>query len=339
MMEKNKVISVECISKFYPTEVGLMRIFKKARLIRALKSVSFNVYEEEVFGILGPNGAGKTTLIKILATLVLADTGKTTMFGYDVKQNPYDIKNKIGIITGDERGFYWRLTGRENLMFFGTLSNLSKTELKKKIPYLLDFVKLTKSKDIMFKEYSSGMKTRLQLARALLTKPEMLLLDEPTKSLDIEGKEKFKQLLKEPILGKKPTVILATHSLEEAEAVCDRYMILKKGEKVIEGDIEDIRNFLKLSNHITISFSARNTDDLKLIIKDIKNIKSLTSIEEKIIKNTADLNIRYKENPVDFLTTLIAFCKNVEGCEVLSLNVNSKDLKEIMHLILDIKKV
>ena len=117
-MEENFVIKVEKVSKFYPTEVGLLHLFKKTPKIQALKDLSFLVKPQEIFGILGPNGAGKTTLVKILATLVLADQGKVTISGYDIFKQADQIKNNIGIITGDERGFYWRLTGKENLKFF-----------------------------------------------------------------------------------------------------------------------------------------------------------------------------------------------------------------------------
>ncbi len=338
-MTENIIIAAENISKLYPSEVNLLHILKKPRMVHALSDVSFNVKENEVFGILGPNGAGKTTMVKILAGLIIQDSGSVTIYGKDTVKNSDLLRNRIGIITGDERGFYWRLTGKENLIFFGTLSNLSKKTLNERIPLLLDIVNLTSAGDLMFKEYSSGMKTRLQLARALLTDPDILLLDEPTKSLDIEGKEKFIKLLQHPVLGKKPTVILATHSLSEAENLCDRYMILKDGKKVIAGDISDIRKFLKLNNHISLSLSSSCKETLAKIVDRIKKIPSLQNIKEEYSFSLVNLNLGYSNNSVQFIHELVNTFKDEQDCEVISFNLNSKDLKEVMHILLDLDKV
>ncbi|HDS09400.1 MAG TPA: ABC transporter ATP-binding protein [Firmicutes bacterium] len=338
-MTENAIISAENLTKSYPTDVGLFRIFKKAPMVHALRNVSFNVYNEEVFGILGPNGAGKTTLVKILAGLIIQDSGTVNIFGKDTVKKSDFIRNRIGIITGDERGFYWRLTGKENLLFFGTLSNLPPKIIKERIPMLLDIVNLKDAANLMFKEYSSGMKTRLQLARAMLTDPDILLLDEPTKSLDLEGREKFIQLLQNPILNKKPTVILATHSLSEAERLCSRYIILKKGEKVITGDITDIRKFLRLNNHIFLSISSPEHDVVKKVIEKIKAIPALKTIRVESSVPHADINLTYSDNSLSFIQQLLNTFKEEGKCEIVSLNLNSKDLKEIMHMLLELEKV
>jgi ABC-2 type transport system ATP-binding protein len=152
--------------------------------VEALKGITLSVAQGEVFGLLGPNGAGKTTLIKILATLVLPDSGTASVCGYDLSKAPHHIRRMIGLVNTAERSFYWRITGRENLTFFAALYNLPGFRKQERVGELIDLVGLGEMADTMFMKYSDGQKQRLAIARALLADPAVLLMDEPTKSLD-----------------------------------------------------------------------------------------------------------------------------------------------------------
>lgn len=206
-----------------------------------LKGVSLEVRQGEVLGLLGPNGAGKTTLLEILSTLLLPTSGKATVCGYDVVSEARQVRKVASYCPSASENFYPRLTGRQNLEFFSLLNNLSPAESAEKIPALFDLVELQGSSDAPFQRYSEGMKQRLALARALLTDPELLLLDEPTRSLDPVLQGEIRKFVRERVvaeLGK--TVLLVTHSLLEAEQVCDRLAIMHRGQIVTVGTPAEI---------------------------------------------------------------------------------------------------
>jgi ABC-2 type transport system ATP-binding protein len=222
------MIEVEKISKTY--RPAALNPFARKAEVPALNEVSLKVARGEATALVGRNGAGKTTLLKILATLVLPDSGRAAIGGSDVVSAARDVKRKIGIVTGDERSFYWRLSGRENLILFGALHNIPRGELKGRIDGLLRELGLSEHAGLPFRSYSSGLKQRLALARCLLHEPDVLLLDEPNKGIDPLLRAKNIQYIRDTLAGEmKRTVLLATHDLEEAFALGGRTAILEKG--------------------------------------------------------------------------------------------------------------
>lgn len=222
--------------------VELTKCFKN---ICVLNEVSFEVKQGEIFGIIGPNGAGKTTLLKILSTLILPTKGTAHINGYDIVKEQIKVKVSIGLVTGDERSFYWRLTGRKNLEFFATFYNIPKKLAKERIDYLTDLIKI-ENIDKRVAEYSSGMKQRLGIARSLLHNPPVLLMDEPTKSLDPGNAYDLRLFMKEDLSKKEgKTIIIATHNLNEAKQICDNVCLLNQGKMFNlprDGDLEEIYN-------------------------------------------------------------------------------------------------
>jgi ABC-2 type transport system ATP-binding protein len=154
--------------------------------VTAVQDADIAVEQGELFGLLGPNGAGKTTLIKLLSTLIVPTAGTAKVNGHDLREQP-KIKASIGLVTGDERSFYWRLTGRQNLEFFAGLNGFSADKAARRIDEVLEMIDLTDRAEERFQTYSTGMKQRLSLARGLLHDPPILFMDEPTKSLDQGG--------------------------------------------------------------------------------------------------------------------------------------------------------
>jgi len=207
----------------------------------ALKGVTLEVPAGSIFGLLGPNGAGKTTLLKILSCLILPTGGTARVGGFDVAHQNGDIQRILGFVSSDERSFYWRLTGRENLRFFGSLYRLHGRELADRILYLLERLELKDQADKPFGEYSSGMKQRLAMARGLLHDPPVLLLDEPTRSLDPISAKHLRRFVAEELNGREgKTLLLATHNLQEAEQLCQRVAVLSAGRILGEGSVEEI---------------------------------------------------------------------------------------------------
>ncbi|MEE9294176.1 MAG: ABC transporter ATP-binding protein [Phycisphaerae bacterium] len=239
------VIEVEHVFKRY-TRPSLLPARKNASTSggkMALEDVSITVRQGETVGLLGPNGAGKTTLLKIIATLLYPTTGHVRLSGFDVAAQPLRARRQLGLVTCDERSFYWRLTGRHNLEFFATLYGLSPTKASERIASLLDTLDLTDAAGQPFSSYSSGMKQKLAIARGLLSDPQIVLYDEPTRSLDPMSTQNIRRWIVEN-RARFPgqTHLIATNQLDEAEALCDRVVIINRGRVIAQGTIREIHD-------------------------------------------------------------------------------------------------
>jgi ABC-type multidrug transport system ATPase subunit/ABC-type multidrug transport system permease subunit len=200
----------------------------------ALDGVSFSVGEGEVVALLGSNGAGKTTLLKVLATLVVPDRGEAVVSGHALS-NEHDVRRAIGLVTSEERSFYWRLTGRENLSFFGAMHGLTPRQVEERIRELSGAFDLQPFIDRRFDACSSGMKQRLALARALLHRPRLLLLDEPTRSVDPIESQALHGAILDLVREEGTAVLLVTHNLAEAQKLCSRFLVMQAGRLAFDG--------------------------------------------------------------------------------------------------------
>jgi ABC-2 type transport system ATP-binding protein len=211
----------------------------------AVDNVSLQIERGELFGILGQNGAGKTTLIKMLCTALLPTSGSAIVAGYDVVRGARHVRQAIGLVSGEERSFYWRLTGRQNLEFFAALYHVPPTTARQRIEALLQGVGLAADADRPFRTYSTGMRQKLAIARGLLNQPQVLFMDEPTRSLDPISAQHIRRFVADYILGELgSTVILATHSMAEAEELCNRVALIRAGRVVAQGSIQQLRQTL-----------------------------------------------------------------------------------------------
>jgi ABC-2 type transport system ATP-binding protein len=211
----------------------------------AVDHISLQIERGELFGLLGQNGAGKTTLIKMLCTALLPSSGSAAIAGYDVVRQARQVRERIGLVSGEERSFYWRLTGRQNLEFFAALNHVPAATARERIGTLLERVGLTEHADRPFRTYSSGMRQKLGIARGLLNNPQVLFMDEPTRSLDPISAQTMRSFVSEYIIGELGcTVILATHSMAEAEELCDRLAFVRTGQVVAQGTITQLRQQL-----------------------------------------------------------------------------------------------
>lgn len=239
-------VEVDQVAKIYrQVSIGI-RPFVKRRTVQALHGVSFRVRAGEMVGLLGPNGAGKTTLLKILATLLYPTSGAVRFFGRDNRDGEIKTRGMLGLVTCDERSFYWRLSGRKNLRFFATLYGLSAREADPRIEELLAALDMTEAADRRFDGYSAGMKQKLAIARGLLKQPQIVLYDEPTRSLDPLSQHNIRHWIRQN-RARRPdqTHLIATHNLMEAEQLCDRVVIVDRGRIVADGTVEEIRAFFQ----------------------------------------------------------------------------------------------
>lgn len=202
----------------------------------AVADVSLEVYAGEFVGLLGPNGAGKTTLLKVLATLIVPDRGSATVAGHDVVRDAASVRRVIAPVLANERSLYWRLSARENLELFAALLRLDPNETQTRVSDALDVVGLADTGRKMVGQFSAGMMQRLLVARALLGHPRVLLLDEPTRSLDPTAAHAFRSFLREELGGRRRcAVLVATHRTEEAFELCDRVVVLNRGRVAASG--------------------------------------------------------------------------------------------------------
>jgi len=213
----------------------------------ALNGLNLQVSKGTVFGLLGPNGAGKTTTIRILSTLLIPNSGKATVAGFDVVTQASEVRKRIGLILGGERGLYGRLTGKENLRYFAAINHLSTSLSRRRVDELLEMVSLTEAANRPVEQYSRGMRQRLHVARGLLTDPEILFMDEPTIGLDPVGAQELREMIPAMVREGK-TIVLTTHYMSEADQLSDRIAIIDHGAIVAEGTPSDIkRKFSKIS--------------------------------------------------------------------------------------------
>src|SRR5712691_11505281 len=195
---------------------------------RAVDGINLVVEPGEIFGLLGPNGAGKTTTMKMLATLLIPTSGTIRVLGTDPLERPREVRARLGAMLSGERSLYWKLTGRENLEYFAALYHVPPAETKTRIANVLAAVKLSDRADDYVERYSTGMRQRLALARALLPDPPLVILDEPTVGLDPQASRDLRDRVRE-LKAQGRTVLLTTHYMEEAHQLCDHTAIIDRG--------------------------------------------------------------------------------------------------------------
>jgi|APSaa5957512622_1039677.scaffolds.fasta_scaffold77050_2 ABC-2 type transport system ATP-binding protein len=217
----------------------MSQLSKSFGAVQAVKGLSLNIGKGEIFGFLGPNGAGKTTTIRMITGLVHPDGGQIKIGGHDIGKRFFDAICSVGTLM-ENPAFYPYLSAAENLQLLSQLTRMDKAEAGGQIIELLNLVKLSENSQKPVKGFSQGMRQRLGIAAALLGRPEVIILDEPTNGLDPSGINEMRQLIKEIAEERNITVFLSSHMLKEVEQICTRVGIINQGQLVAEGDIESL---------------------------------------------------------------------------------------------------
>jgi ABC-2 type transport system ATP-binding protein len=295
--------------------ISVSNLTKNYNTIQALKGISFEIEQGEFFGLLGPNGAGKTTTISIMSTILEPDDGSVCIGGFDLKKNPNKCKSIIGVVP-QEIALYGELSAYDNLKFWGSLYNVPKKELKSRIDEMLELFGLDERKNDLVKTYSGGMKRRINIASALLHKPRILFMDEPTVGIDPQSRnlifEVIEKLHKEGI-----TIVYTTHYMEEAERFCDKIGIIDNGQIIAQGTLEQLKSLCEIKETIVVSFE--NLTD---------NLFEKISVEWNELKRV-DNSIHFFSSEVEKDLSVIILKCNKTGLVISNINIQKVNLETI----------
>lgn len=317
-------IAIENLSKTYPESFPrLKRFFRLAAKppVEALKNVSFEIGEGEIFGLIGRNGAGKTTLTKIIATLIQPTSGKVSVKNCDSVNDEVKVRSLVGLATAEERSFYWRLTTEQNLLFFARLYGLRDAEAKNRIAELFEQLDLNDLAKRKFSELSTGNKQRLAIARAILPSPPVLLLDEPTRSLDPLAAQAMRDLI---LSFKGVSILLTSHNLTEVEQLCRRVAVISNGEIRAVDTPENLRrrNNQKQRVKIVLSGVSENflCENLSAKLRDFAVINRAETISINFQREADD----------DVLGQTIAFLTE-NGARILDVETEKTTLLDVLE--------
>jgi ABC-2 type transport system ATP-binding protein len=261
---------------------NLTKMFNK---FTAVDDISFTVKKGEIFGLLGPNGAGKSTTLRMLSTLSRPTKGTATIGGYDTVKNDMEVRKLIGIVS-EKMIIYNRLTAKENLWFFGSLFNIPKDTLNKRIDDLLELVQLTKWKNAQVGTFSTGMRQRMNVVRALLNMPQVLFLDEPTLGLDPQSSVEIRDFIKKLNQEQGTTVIITTHMMLDADLLCDRIAIVDHGKIIALDTSTNLKKIISGADTMIIKLEVANlTPDMITAVKTLKCADAVTQ------ENSATLHV------------------------------------------------
>lgn len=221
--------------------IEVFNLTKKFKETIAVNNISFKVDEGTVFGLLGENGAGKTTTLRVLATMLKPTKGTAVINGYDIMEEPAEVREEIGILFGGETGLYDRLTARENIEYFGLLNGMNKREITFSIEKLSKRLDMDEYIDRKVGKFSKGMKQKVSLARSIVHNPSIMLFDEPTSGLDVTSVRIVHEFIRE-LRADGKTIIFSSHSMAEVEKLCDEVAIINKGVLVEVSALENLKN-------------------------------------------------------------------------------------------------
>ncbi len=300
--------------------IELNNLTKKFGDFTAVDDLSLHVKEGEIFGFLGPNGAGKSTTIRMLCTLASPTSGKAMISGYDLIKDSSKVRETIGLVA-EKMIMYDNLTAAENLRFFGKLYNIPKDKLEKRIEELLEMVDMTEWKDTQISKFSTGMKQRINVIRALLSEPKIIFMDEPTLGLDPQTTFSIREIIRD-INNDGVTVILTTHAMTEAEALSDRVAIIDHGKIVALDTPENLKNMLSDSD-ITI-FTLKIMNLTSEILENINSLDVVTAIAQQ-----DDHHIKISAKGSDALNQIIDTVR-LDGGNIFSItNSNDATLEDV----------
>ena len=322
------IIDIDALTKVYPSGVRRRRSAPVETSVTALSDVSLRIDSGEIFGLVGRNGYGKTTLVKCIAGLIEPTSGSIRVDGLDTVNQPVAMRRSVGLVTSEDRSCYWRLTGRQNLMFFARLHGLSTGEAQQRIDHWAGVLGVAPLLDRRVHTYSLGNRQRIAIIRALLPNPSILLLDEPSRSLDPIVADEFRAVIREGVHeGGRRTVLITSNNLADIEQLCARVGILVHGRLTAVAPIEDLLKSCETGEeiHIRTNYPAAS-NGLSELQRQVPNLRWERCAEQ------SSFDIRFRRdtpNGADLhwlLERLIAGGHRILDCEV-----RRRNLRDVME--------
>ncbi|MBU1662197.1 MAG: ATP-binding cassette domain-containing protein [Chloroflexi bacterium] len=283
----------------------------------AVDHIDFAVKEGEIFGFLGPNGAGKSTTQRMLTTLLTPTEGQILILGHDLAQDAYPAKRQIGLVP-EESNVYTELTAWDNLMFTGRLYRMSKADRTARAQELLETFGLWEKRDVKAENFSKGMRRRLSIAMAIIHKPALLFLDEPTPGLDAQSARTIRGLIRQ-LSADGTTVFMTTHQIEEANQLCDRVAIINNGKIAAIDTPEQLKQTFQKVQSVEVAFSNAQ-EGIKEKLANLAEVNTLVKIGDKWRL--------YTEDPSTLLPQIMSLA-DTDGLRVVSLNTLAPSLEDV----------
>jgi ABC-2 type transport system ATP-binding protein len=323
-----KAVQVKDLRKiFISRKKKFFRTIEKKEF-KAVDGVSFNIYKGEIFGLLGPNGAGKTTTIKMITGLLRPTSGSVCVMDKDVDKKPLEALKNIGTVLAGDRSIYWKLTARENLEYFASLYGCNKAEGKKRAEAIINRLGLTEKADELVEKFSTGMKQKVALGKALIPNAPVVLLDEPTLGLDPQSALNLREIIMD-IKSEGRTVLLTTHYMEEADFLCDRIAIIDGG-KIIALDTPE--NLKKSINEVK-SIKIELTKAEEKLISDIKAIENVKTVINDYNSEKRNYTLTIHHTNGNTIIQKILDCISKNESQILNINVLEPSLEDVfIHL-------
>jgi ABC-2 type transport system ATP-binding protein len=294
----------------------------------ALDHVNLKIRTGELFGLLGPNSAGKTTLVKCLSTILIPDEGTAIINGFDIRKQTTLVRASLGMVIGGERTLYWKLTARDNLTYFASLYKMPRKKIKERVDELLGTMNLLDRADERLEDYSTGMRQKVAIARALLHDPPILLLDEPTLGLDPTFSRQIRSQIRELSKKEGKTVLLTTHYMEEADELCDRIAIINKGEIVAADTPDRLKAMVKETELVEVVCynPPQNAEQyLKSLCPDVKII---TLVRGEEAKGTPS-RIKFIGGNAEKCIGTVVDALRKKNTQIISLNISVPTLEDV----------
>ncbi len=311
--------------------IAVDRLTKSFGDFVAVDSISFDIKKGEIFGLLGPNGAGKSTTIRMLSTLTRPSKGTATIGGFDIVKDDTEVRKLIGIVS-EKMIMYNRLTARENLWFFGNLFGMTRKDLNARIGELLELVQLSKWEKAQVGTFSTGMKQKMNIIRALLNMPEVLFLDEPTLGLDPQSTVEIREFVRKLNREQGTTVLITTHMMSEADLLCDRIGIMDHGKIVALDTSSNLKSAIGGANTTILTLEISNlTPDLLAAVRGLEVVEAVSQENSSHLKIHAHGKEAF-DNIVDALRARKANIVSIQNIqptlEDVFLHITGREVRE-----------
>ncbi|MET2984810.1 ABC transporter ATP-binding protein [Aureibaculum conchae] len=294
--------------------IQVQNLSKSFQNIQAVSDVSFTIKKGEIFGLLGPNGAGKSTTLNMMSTILKSDAGTIQIDGKNTRQNRKECKHLIGVVP-QEISLYEDLSAYQNLLFWGEIYGISSKTLKERIHNTLALIGLSDRKNDLIKTYSGGMKRRINIAAALLHKPKVLFMDEPTVGIDPQSRNHIFEVI-ETLNKQGMTIVYTTHYMEEVERLCDRIAIMDSGRIIAQGTQSELKELVQTKESIQLEFEFLSESNVNQLKKLLSN--KMTQTNNKLLV----------ESTVKELSKVITACNELQ-LPIKDIQLNKVNLEAI----------